>query len=462
MEYKPHNYQVRATEFIIEHRYCALFLDMGLGKTVATLTAVQQLLEDYLEVQRVLVIAPKSVALNTWPSECRKWDHLRGLRVSVVAGTKKAREAALKREAEVFIISRDNVADLATSALNGGGFPFDMVVVDESTSFKNPRSKRFKALRKVRPYIRRMVLLTGTPSPNTLMDLWPQMWLLDRGERLGRTLTAYRERWFKPGRRNGAVVYEWNPQPGAREEIARKIADVCMSLKAHDYITMPDMIEAGTEISLLDKYLIGYRDFERKCLLDLDGETITAETAAALSNKLLQYTGGAVYDAEGNWHEVNTAKLDALHDIAETAGEPLLVYCAFRHEEERILRDFPDAVLFRGEPDILKRWNAGEVPMLVCHPASVAYGLNMQQGGRIIVWYSTTWSLELYQQANARLHRQGQTRPVLLCRLVARGTIDERVCEALEGKTTCQEAILQRIRELRSNPEGSKICIDSQ
>lgn len=449
MRYEPHEYQRRATEFIVANRFCALFLDMGLGKTAAALTAVQQLVEDYLEVRRVLVIAPKSVALNTWPAELRKWDHLRGLRLSVVAGDGKARQAALRAEADIWVVSRDNVADLVSKTLNGGGFPFDMVVVDESTSFKNPRSKRFRALRRARPYVRRMVLLTGTPSPNSVADLWAQVWLLDMGGRLGRTLTAFRERWLVPGRRNGAVVYEWRPRPGAAAEIARRVGDICLSMRADEWLSVPDMIPAGLDVALPEPEMRGYRQFERDCLLPVDGEVIEAATAAALSNKLLQYAGGAVYDADGRWHEVGRAKLDALAGLAESADEPLLVYCQYRHETERIMREFPDAVAFHGEPDILERWNAGQVRMLLCHPASVAYGLNMQQGGRVIVWYSPTWDLELWEQANARLHRQGQTRPVLLYRLTALGTMDERVRDAISGKTTCQDALLERIRELR-------------
>lgn len=459
MIYKPHNYQTRATDFIIAHRYCALFLDMGLGKSVVTLTAVRMLLEDYMEVSKVLVIAPKSVARNTWTGEKDKWDHLKDLRISLVMGTEKQRAKALDAEADIYVINRDNttwLVDYCDNILLQ--WPFDMVVVDESSSFKNWQSRRFKSLRRMRWLIRRMVLLTGTPSPNGMMDLWAQIDLLDRGERLGKTITSYRSVYFIPGRHNGHVVYDWRLRPGADKVITEKISDICLSMQASDYLEMPDLIQAGMKIALSEKEMKGYLEFEKEQLLEVDEEEIEAVTAAALTNKLLQYTGGAVYDSDHEWHEVGSSKVEALRDLMESTEEPVLLFYQYQHELARIHRDFKDLdpVTFKGEPEILASWNAGEIRMLVCHPASVAYGLNMQQGGRIIVWYSPTWNLELYQQANARLYRQGQDKPVLLYHLTAVGTMDEKVLDALEGKDECQTALLRRIHELKQQYHAEK------
>ena len=453
MIFKPHAYQKRAIDFVVENRYCALFLDMGLGKSVIALTAIWDLIDSYLEVRKVLVIAPKSVARNTWPQEAAKWDHLKGLRMSLVMGTAAQRRKAVDAEADVYVVNRDNVKWLVDYCDNElVRWPFDMVVVDESSSFKNPQSRRFKALRRMRWLMGRVVLLTGTPSPNGLMDLWSQMELLDYGERLGRTLTMYRQRYFRPGKHNGHVVYEWIPKAGAREQITDAISDICLSLQAKDYLEMPDLIEAGTVIALEDFEMKGYRKFEKEQLLSVDETTIEAVTAAALSNKLLQYAGGAVYDSESEWHEVGCSKVEALSDLLESTEEPVLVFYAYKHELERLCKTFAhlSPIHFQGEPEILERWNAGQIRLLLCHPASVAYGLNMQQGGRTIVWYTLTWNLELYQQANARLYRQGQERPVLLYHIVAEGTLDERVMDALRGKGDCQSALLQRINELRN------------
>jgi len=453
MIFKPHAYQKRAIDFVVENRYCALFLDMGLGKSVIALTAIWDLIDSYLEVRKVLVIAPKSVARNTWPQEVAKWEHLKGLRMSLVMGTAAQRRKAVEAEADVYVVNRDNVKWLVDYCdFELVRWPFDMVVVDESSSFKNPQSRRFKALRRMRWLIARVVLLTGTPSPNGLMDLWSQMELLDYGERLGRTLTMYRQRYFRPGKHNGHVVYEWIPKVGAREQITDAISDICLSLQAKDYLEMPDLIEAGTVIALEDSEMKGYQKFEKEQLLSVDETTIEAVTAAALSNKLLQYAGGAVYDSESEWHEVGCSKVEALSDLLESTEEPVLVFYAYKHELERLCNAFAHLgpIHFQGEPEILEKWNAGQIRLLLCHPASVAYGLNMQQGGRTIVWYTLTWNLELYQQANARLYRQGQERPVLLYHIVAKGTLDERVMDALRGKGDCQSALLQRINELRN------------
>ena len=445
MRYVPHAYQERASRFVEDRPACALFLDMGLGKTVAALTAVDRLVHDWLEVDRVLVIAPKSVALNTWAAEASKWDHLRRLRVSVAVGSAAQRRRALAEPSDVCVINRENTAWLVAEC-RASGWPFDMVVLDESSSFKDPSTRRFKALRSVRPRIRRIVELTGTPSPNGLMDLWAQLWLLDMGRRLGRTLGDYRRRYFREGRRNGAVVYDWIPVAGAAEAVTEAIGDVCLSMRASDWLEMPPVVDAGLSVDLGGRQHAAYRKFEREQLMSVDGEEIEAATAAALANKLLQYTGGAVYDADHGWHEVGTAKLEALEEIVEAAGSPVLVYCQYRSERERITAAMPSATVFRGEPDVLARWNRGAIPVLLAHPASVAYGLNMQDGGHVIVWYSPTWNLELYQQANARLHRQGQRHPVMLYHLVAPGTIDEAVMASLRGKGGAQDALLRRVR----------------
>ena len=449
MQYHPHTYQTRLKDFIIANRYAFLTVDMGLGKTVTTLTAVRELLEDYLEASRVLVIAPKSVAENTWTSECAKWDHLQHLRVSVVMGDETRRMKALAAPADIYVINRDNVAWLVKASV---GWPFDTVIIDESSSFKNPSAQRFKALRKVRPKIRRMVLLTGTPSPNGHMDLWAQMWLIDMGERLGRTLGAYRTRYFKPGRSNGHVVYDWHLQPGAADAISEKMQDVTVSLKAEDWLEVPDLIESDIRIALSPTESKAYRDFERDQLAVMDGKDIEAVTAAALANKLLQFTGGAMYDTEHGWHIVSDAKLRALEDIIETAnGEPVLVFYQFKHELARLQERFKalQPVTFSGEPETLREWNEGKIRLLLCQPASVQYGLNMQSGGHILVWYTPTWNLEQYQQANARLHRQGQERPVLCYRLICDGTIDERVIAAVSSKDHAQESLLAQIRALQ-------------
>ena len=452
MQYNPHTYQTRLKDFIIANRFAFLTVDMGLGKTVTTLTAVRELLEDYLEAERVLVIAPKSVAENTWTAECAKWDHLEHLRVSVVMGTETQRLKALEAPADLYVINRDNVVWLVDHY--GAAWPFDTVIIDESSSFKNPQARRFKALRRVRPMLRRLVLLTGTPSPNGYMDLWAQMWLVDMGQRLGRTLTAYRGKYFKPGRSNGHTVYNWILNPGASDAIGQLMADVTVSLKAEDWIEVPDLIETDVRIALGSKELAQYKTFERDQVLSLGNEDIVAITAAALATKLLQFTGGAMYDDDHNWHPVSDAKLRALEDILEAAdGDPVLVFYQYRHELER-LREYFKAlhpVTFSGEPEILQEWNAGRVPLMLCQPASVQYGLNMQAGGHIIVWYTPTWNLEQYQQANARLHRQGQGRPVLCYRLICEGTIDERVVGTLKGKDGAQERLLELIRGLAAD-----------
>lgn len=449
MKYVPHPYQIRAKDFLLDNPNAALFLDMGLGKSVIALTAVAEL-QDCLEVDKALVIAPKSVARNTWSEEARKWDHLNHLRLSIVMGTVKQRERALEAEADIYIINRDNVVWLC-NRYRDQPWPFDFVIIDESSSFKNASSKRFKALRRVRPQMRRVLLLTGTPAPNGYIDLWSQIWLLDMGQRLEKTLSSYRAKYFKPGRRSGAVIFDWILRIGAKEMISEKLSDICVSMKAEDYITVPDIVDAGMTLTFDDDTFKRYKDFEKEQLLQIDDEMIEALTAAALTNKLLQFTSGAVYDSDKEWHAVDDTKTEALADIIENANEPVLVYYNYIHEKERIMDALKQyrPVAFRGEPGILQKWNEQKIRVMIAHPRSVAYGLNMQQGGRIIVWHSLTWDLEIYEQANKRLHRQGQTKPVLLYHLIVRGTMDERVMRALKGKGDTQVSLLQQIREMK-------------
>lgn len=449
MKFNPHAYQEKAVGHILDHRYCALFLDMGLGKTVSTLTALDELIQS-MEVDKVLVIAPKSVALNTWTSEAGKWDHLSHLRVSLVMGTSAKRSRALSTDADIYVINRENTVWLVSQYVHGSrcDWPFDCVVIDESSSFKSSGSKRFKALARVRPYMRRVIELTGTPCPNGLMDLWAQLRLLDLGERLGKYITQYRSTYFHPGAHNGAVVYEYLPNKGAKETISDKIADICLSMKASDYLDMPASIDGGLTLQMEE--IEAYRKFEKDCVLDLpDGETIAAVTAVSLTNKLLQYASGAVYDDGHDWHPVDDTKLEAFTELLEQTDEPVLVYYNYQHEWERIHDALPSVVKFKGEPELLERWNAGDIRVMAAHPASVAYGLNMQQGGHIIVWFSPTWNLELYEQANARLLRQGQTKPVIMYHLICKDTMDEVVMSALRDKSSVQELLLRRIKAIQ-------------
>lgn len=457
MEFKAHKYQERAIDFVVEQPYCALFLSMGLGKSVIALTALRSLQKDYLDVRKILVIAPKSVALNTWSSECAKWDHLNDVRIAMIMGESWKRKKAMMSDADVYVTNRDNAVWLVSQYVDMEKrkmkmtWPFDCVVLDESTSFKNFQSKRFKAISLVRPYIRRLVELTGTPAPNGLMDLWPQIKLLDGGERLGHHIGQYRDTYFRPGARNGSVVYEYIPRRGAKERISEKISDICLTMKAEDYLDMPEQIDGGMALTL--ENMAGYRMLEMDCFARLeDGGEILAVTAAALANKLLQYASGAVYDDEHEWHEVDTTKIEALTELLEQTDEPVLVYYNYKHELARIQQAVPDAVSFHGEPDLLDKWNRGEIRVMCAHPASVAFGLNMQAGGHIIVWYSPTWNLELYQQANARLLRQGQTKPVIIYHLTCKDTMDETVMEAIRSKESLQDAMLRIIKRLRYEP----------
>lgn len=393
---------------------------------------------------KVLVIAPLRVAQTVWAEEAKKWDHLTGLRVSKILGSHAERMAGLNATADVYVINRENVAWLVSELR--GKWPFDMVVIDELSSFKNRASERFKALRRVLPVIRRLVGLTGTPAPNGLMDLWSQIYLLDQGERLGRTLTAYRDAYFTPGQRNGSIVYSWRLKPFAEEEIYRKLEGLCVSMQSEHYLDLPECIYHDVPV-VLGAEQAAYREMEREQVIELAGKDITAANAAAVAGKLMQITGGAVYDEQGQYQRTGKAKLDALEEIIESAqGKPVLVFYQFRHELPRLLERFPKAVELVTPADV-ERWNRGEIPILIAHPASAGHGLNLQSGGHIMVWYTLTWNLEHYEQACKRLHRQGQKHPVIIHHLIAKGTIDERIKRVLEGKATVQDAVMEAFED---------------
>lgn len=455
MKYTPHEYQQFCEDFLLDKPAAGLLLDMGLGKTVITLTTVARWMYDRFEINKVLVVAPLRVAEDTWTKESAKWDHLQGLRVVRVLGTEAQRIRALQTDADIYCINRENIPWLVK--YYGASWPFDGVVLDELSSFKNPSSKRFKAMRKVRPLIKRIVGLTGTPSPNGLIDLWAQIYLLDQGERLGRTLTEYRNRYFNPGRRNGYVVYDWVPKPGAEDEIYNKISDICVSMKACDYIKLPERVDVVHTVKLDDAARAAYAEMEKEAVLELGPDAVVdAGTAAVVSNKLLQIANGAVYDEDDRVHPIHHAKLDALEDIIEAInGRPVLVFYSFRHDLERIMRRFPLAKKLEGAAEI-DAWNRGEIPILLAHPAGAGHGLNLQAGGNHIVWFGLPWSLELYQQANARIHRQGvKGERVTITHLVAEGTIDEDVMRVLARRATRQDALLEAVKaRIKKYQEG--------
>lgn len=458
MKYIPHEYQNYAKQKLIELPEVGLLLDMGLGKTVTTLTAINELMYDRFLISRVLVIAPKRVAEDTWTTEAQKWDHLQHLRISRVLGSRKERLAALDEDADIYVINRENVVWLVD--LYRASWPFEMVVVDELSSFKSNQAKRFKALKQVRPLVERFVGLTGTPSPNGLLDLWPQMYLIDRGQRLGKTITGYRERYFNPGKSNGYVVYSYEPKPGAEEAIQKQISDICISMKAEDYLQMPELVVNDIPVRLSPQELGKYRELEREKLMEIDGDQVTALNAATVYNKLLQMANGSVYSDDGTVVEIHKRKLEALEEILDTAnGQPVLVFYNFRHDYDSLSAAFKKYKprTLKGQEDI-QDWNSGRIPLLLAQPASMGHGLNLQAGGHIIVWYGLNWSLELYQQANARLYRQGQKQGVIIHRLVAAGTVDEEVIRRLESKDVTQESLMEslkaRIKAIKERSHG--------
>lgn len=442
MKYEPHNYQQFATDFILEHPISCLMLDMGLGKTVITLTALWQLALDSFDVSRILVIAPKRVAEDTWPKELSKWEHLSGLDATLVMGTQAEREAALRQQTFLYIINRENVSWLVANH----PWNFDMVVIDELSSFKSNQAQRFKAMKKVRPLVSRIVGLTGTPAPNSLLDLWPEMYLMDMGHRLGRFIGGFRERFFTPDKRNREIIYSYKPREGAEEAIYGLISDICISMKAVDYLDMPELIMNRVEVSMDSRERKIYEDFQRDMVVHLQGEELDAVNAAALSGKLLQMANGAVYGENRKVLHIHDRKLDALEDLMEAAnGKPLLVAYWYEHDLQRIKARFKNARCIDTTQDI-DDWNAGKIPLALIHPASAGHGLNLQEGGCTIVWFGLTWSLELYQQLNARLWRQGQKHTVVIHHIVTKDTHDEDVLRALEKKDTRQSALIDAVR----------------
>ena len=449
MRYNPHEYQRYATEYIETHPVAAVLLDMGLGKTSITLTALNNLLFDSFKVRRILVIAPRRVARNTWGAEIEKWDHLNSLHYSVAVGTETERLSALRKQADIYLINRENVQWLITES--GIPFDFDMVVIDELSSFKNHQTKRFKALMKVRPKVKRIVGLTGTPSSNGLMDLWAEFRLLDMGERLGRFIGQYRTSYFRPDKQNGQVVFSYKPLPGAEKQIYGKISDITISMKSDDHLQMPELINSRYTVYLSEKEDSRYADLKKDLVLQLPDGEITAANAASLSGKLSQMANGAVYTDAGETVPVHERKLDALEDIIEAAnGKPVLVAYWFRHDLERITERLQKLKIPYTRLDTdgsIRKWNAREIPVALIHPASAGHGLNLQGGGNTLVWFGLTWSLELYQQTVARLWRQGQeSETVVVQHIITKGTIDERIMKALSEKDTTQAALIDAVK----------------
>ncbi|WP_066895695.1 SNF2-related protein [Clostridium nigeriense] len=447
MQFKPWNYQQYSINHIIDHKASGLFLDMGMGKTVSTLTAIDNLI--FLgEVNKVLVIAPLRVAEDTWSTEVEKWDHLKHLKISKILGTKKQREEALMKNADIYVTNRENVDWLVNECFDS--WIWDMVVIDELSSFKSSKAKRFRALKKVRPYFKRIVGLTGTPAPNSLIDLWPQIYLLDGGQRLGKTITGFKDRYFNPGRRNGYVVYNWDLKEGAEEAIQNKISDICISMKADDYLDLPERIDNKVEISLSKKALETYKTLEKDLIIELGEEDITAANAAVLTNKLLQISNGAIYSESKEVVNIHDEKLEKLEEIIDISnGKSVLVFYNFKHDYNRIsemLNKKKVSYQTLNDSEDIKKWNEGEIQVALLHPASAGHGLNLQYGGNIIVWFGLTWSLELYQQANARLHRQGQKETVIIHHLIAKGTVDEDVMNALANKEINQNMLLEAVK----------------
>lgn len=448
-----HSYQNRGVQHIIDNPFCALFLDMGLGKTVTTLTAIKELMDACI-ITNALVVAPKKVTQVTWTDEIKNWAHLQNLTISVIDGDVKHRRAAMAKKADIYAVSRDNIVWLVTE-YGGIKLPFDMVVIDELSSFKNHASKRFRAMKRVRKFIPRVVGLTGTPSPNGLIDLFAQMYLIDEGERLGKTITGYRDRFFRPDKRNGDIVYTYalkQPADETEKQISDLISDITISMTAEDYLKMPDKIMLFDTVELPNKVYDNYLDFEREQVLELinSDEMITAASAAALSNKLQQYANGAIYDADRNVKHIHGEKLEKLQEIVEAAnGAPVLVAYSFIHDLDRIMNALKEYKPVKLEkPEHIAQWNEGKIQVLVTHPASAGHGLNLQKGGNILVWFGNTWSLELYMQFNARLYRQGQTKPVYIHHIVSKGTVDEKIIKALSGKKETQDGLMQSIKEL--------------
>lgn len=443
MKYKPHSYQEYAIKYIEAHPISALLIDMGLGKTSITLTAIRNLLFDSFEVCKVLVIAPLRVAKNTWTDEIKKWEHLNTLTYSLIIGNENERLSALNKKADIYIINRENVDWLVNKS--GYKFDFDMVVIDELSSFKNHQSKRFKSLMKVRPLVKRIVGLTGTPSSNGLMDLFAEFKILDMGKRLGYFIGQYRNTYFKPDKMNGPIVYSYKPLPNAENAIYEKISDITVSMKANEYLKMPELLTSNYVVELTNSEKNQYDEMKKSLVLEITDGEITASNAASLSNKLCQLSNGAIYDDEQNIVEIHDRKLEALEDIIESMnGKPLLIAYWYRHDLERIKSRFSVREIKTSED--ISDWNDGKIPVALIHPASAGHGLNLQNGVSTLVWFGLTWSLELYQQANARLYRQGQKNTVVIQHIITKGTIDEQILKALQKKNKTQADLIDAVR----------------
>lgn len=447
-----HDYQITAVNHLLKHTHSGLLLDMGLGKTISVLTAINKLMYEELDILKVLIIGTKRVAENVWTTEIQNWEHTKHMRISVIAGNEKRRKAAIKKEADIYTIGRDNIAWLC--GLYGGSMlPFDMLVVDESSSFKNPKAIRFKALRAVQPSFKRVTILTGTPDPNGIIDIWSQIYLLDRGQRLSRFITRFREEYFEPGKTNGHIVYSYNPKKDGEERIYSKISDICISMKSEDHLKLPGRVNNYIDINFPPRLQKKYDDFEKEKILEIfeghkKGDIISTANAAALSTKLLQFANGAIYDEDKDFHEVHDLKLDAVEEIIEAAqGKPVLIAWSFRHDAERLKKR-----LAKYSPRELKKnqdisdWNSGKIQVLLMHPASGGHGLNLQAGGNMIIWFGQTWAAELYQQLNARLDRQGQKEVVIVNHLVSSKTIDEDVIKALSRKIKGQDRLMEALK----------------
>ena len=453
MKYTPYDYQRYAIEFMRGHPEAALLLGLGLGKTVITLTAIKHMIHDDFTAVRPLIIAPLRVARDTWPEELHKWDHLQGLTMSVMVGTPTQRQHALHTDADIWVINRENLPWLLDELK--GRWPFDTVIIDELSSFKSHTAKRFKALKKNRNRIRRIYGLTGTPAPNSLLDIWAPFRLIDEGRRLGKTISTYRDTYFNPGKRNGHTVYEWKLKPGAEEAIHQAVSDITISMKAVDHLDMPTATTIDRTVHLDPKATKAYRQLRDEMVAEIHGEIIDAGSAGVLAGKLQQLAGGAIYtDEQHNWTHIHDAKLDALAEIVEEAnGQTVLVAFWYQHDLERLRARFPSGRLLDTDEDMAD-WKQGKIPLGYIHPASAGHGLNLQSGGHIIVWLTPTWSLELYEQTNGRLNRQGQTHPVTIIRIVTAGTIDTRVLDALEGKSTRQQALVNAVAAELNLPVG--------
>ena len=445
MKYEPYPYQEYAENFILNNAGAGLLVDMGMGKTVITLTALNKLIRDYFEVMRVLVIAPLEPARNTWPAELSKWEHLAGLKYSLVIGSEKERIRHLTADAEIYIINRENISWLVEYYKRR--WPFECVVIDELSSFKSSKSQRFRALKKVRHLIKRVIGLTGTPAPNGLLDLWSQIYLIDEGEALGKTITGYRDKYFLPDKRNSTTIFSYKAREGSEEEIYRKLSNCCISMKSIDHLNLPESIYINHEIILPDKVKKQYRQLEREMLLPFTDGDIDAGSAGILVNKLLQFCGGSVYDENRNVKDFHDEKLKKLEQLIEEAnGQPVLVFYAYQHERDRILNRFPQTEDVKSESAV-ERWNAGEIPIMLAHPASAGHGLNLQFGGHIIIWYNWTHNLEWYQQANKRLHRPGQTETVLIHHIGVKSGLDMRVLNyVLSQKANTQEFLIRALQ----------------